>query len=93
MDFDPLDKNNAAHNLELAFSVAEKELGIPRLLDVEDLLNVARPDERSIMTYVSEYFHCFAGQDLKEVAARRIQKFVQFNQSMEKQEAEYEDTV
>jgi len=90
LDFEPLDKNDNAKNLELAFDVAEKQLGIPRLLDVEDLTNVARPDERSIMTYVSEYFHKFAGQDLKEQAARRIQKFVQFNRGMENQESEYE---
>jgi len=42
------------------------------------------------MTYVSEYFHCFAGQDLKEQAARRIKKFVQFNQGIEKDEQDYE---
>lgn len=35
------------------------------------------------MTYVSEYFHCFASMDVKEAAARRVQKFVQFNQSVE----------
>jgi len=90
LDFEPLDKNDNAKNLELAFDVAEKHLNIPRLLDVEDLTNVAKPDERSIMTYVSEYFHCFAGQDLKEQAARRIQKFVQFNQGIERDEQDYE---
>jgi len=90
LDYDPLDKNDAAKNLELAFDIAEKQLGIPRLLDVEDLTNVAKPDERSIMTYVSEYFHCFAGMDLKELAARRIQKFVRFNQGIENDERNYE---
>jgi len=42
------------------------------------------------MTYVSEYFHYFSGFDLNEKSARRIQKFVQFNQSMEKMEQDYE---
>jgi hypothetical protein len=32
LDFDKLEKKNARENLELAFEVAEKELGIPRLL-------------------------------------------------------------
>jgi len=90
LDYDSLSKDNNAHNLELAFDIAEKQLGIPRLLDVEDIANVARPDERSVMTYVSEYFHYFSGSDLKEKSARRIQKFVQFNQSMEHMEKDYE---
>uniref|UniRef100_A0A5K3FBY6 Calponin-homology (CH) domain-containing protein n=1 Tax=Mesocestoides corti TaxID=53468 RepID=A0A5K3FBY6_MESCO len=41
-------------NLEIAFSAAEKCLGIPRLLDVEDV-DVENPDERSIMTYISQF--------------------------------------
>ncbi len=45
------------------------------------------------MTYVSEYFHCFASQDIKEKAARRIQKFVQFNQSIEQMQIDYETQV
>jgi len=76
--------------LELAFDVAEQSLGISRLLDVSDITDSPKPDERSIMTYVSEYFHCFAAMDVKELAARRVQKFVQFNQGIEEMETEYE---
>ena len=41
-------------NLEQAFSRAEKHLGIPRLLEPEDV-DCERPDKRSIMTYVSQF--------------------------------------
>jgi len=93
LDFDSLSKGDAAKNLELAFEVAEQSLGISRLLDVSDITDSPKPDERSIMTYVSEYFHCFAAMDVKENAARRVQKFVQFNQGIEEMEAEYESTA
>uniref|UniRef100_A0A2K6TC77 Spectrin repeat containing nuclear envelope protein 1 n=1 Tax=Saimiri boliviensis boliviensis TaxID=39432 RepID=A0A2K6TC77_SAIBB len=41
-------------NLEDAFTIAETELGIPRLLDPEDV-DVDKPDEKSIMTYVAQF--------------------------------------
>lgn len=42
--------------LEHAFDVAETALGIARLLDAEDV-DVDKPDERSIMTYVAQFLH------------------------------------
>lgn len=42
--------------LTTAFQVAMEKMTIPRLLDPEDLVGVETPDERSIMTYVSEYY-------------------------------------
>jgi len=89
LDYHSLDKNNAKHNLELAFAAGER-LGIPRLLDVEDLLT-DRPDERSVMTQVSEYFHRFAAQDQKETAARRAAKFLRFAKQMEAKKQGYEE--
>ena len=52
--FQGLKPENAEKNLENAFSVAEEELGIPRLLDVEDFI-LDELDEKSIMTYLSAF--------------------------------------
>ena len=50
IDYDTLDKSDHKGNMQLAFDIATKEIGIPDLLDVEDVADVARPDERSLMT-------------------------------------------
>ncbi|KAF9430312.1 actinin alpha 2 [Podila epigama] len=42
--------------LTMAFDIAFKNMALPRLLDPEDLVDVETPDERSIMTYISEYY-------------------------------------
>lgn len=42
--------------LEAAFQAAEQQLGIARLLDPEDV-DVSKPDDKSIMTYVAQFLH------------------------------------
>lgn len=89
INFDQLSKDNPRENLELAFDVAEKHLGIARLLDVEDIAEVVKPDERSIVTYVSEYFHCFTSQDQTGVAGRRLSKWLDFAKTTESLKSDY----
>eukprot|EP00462_Mataza_sp_D1_P021880 CAMPEP_0175141880 /NCGR_PEP_ID=MMETSP0087-20121206/12398_1 /TAXON_ID=136419 /ORGANISM="Unknown Unknown, Strain D1" /LENGTH=920 /DNA_ID=CAMNT_0016425439 /DNA_START=235 /DNA_END=2997 /DNA_ORIENTATION=+ len=52
IDVDELDPANAESNLNLAFGVAESELGLPPLLQASDLAAGKKPDERSVMNYV-----------------------------------------
>lgn len=56
----------ARENLEEAFRIAHYSLGIPRLLEPEDV-TINAPDEQSIMTYVSQFLEHFPGiQELEE---------------------------
>uniref|UniRef100_A0A671MC00 Actinin, alpha 2b n=1 Tax=Sinocyclocheilus anshuiensis TaxID=1608454 RepID=A0A671MC00_9TELE len=77
-------------NLNLAFDIAEKHLDIPKMLDAEDILNTPKPDERAIMTYVSCFYHAFAGAEQAETAANRICKVLGVNQENEKLMEDYE---
>uniref|UniRef100_A0ABI7XHX2 Actinin alpha 2 n=1 Tax=Felis catus TaxID=9685 RepID=A0ABI7XHX2_FELCA len=73
IDYSKLNKDDPIGNINLAMEIAEKHLDIPKMLDAEDLVYTARPDERAIMTYVSCYYHAFAGaQKLLEWIRRTI---------------------
>jgi len=62
IDYDGLDKNDIYGNNELAFRIAENHLGIPALLDPEDMACVEIPDRLSILTYLSQFYQTFSSQ-------------------------------
>ena len=49
-------------NCQIAFSLAETQLDIPSLLDIRDMQDSSQLDRRSILTYLSQYYHKFASQ-------------------------------
>lgn len=90
IDYDALDKNDHRGNMQLAFDIAHKEIGIPDLLDVEDVCDVAKPDERSLMTYIAYWFHAFSQMEKVENAGRRVEKFVNNMQGAWEMQSAYE---
>lgn len=55
-DFDALSPKNRRHNFELAFRVAEEKADIAPLLDVEDMVMMAKPDWKCVFTYVQSIY-------------------------------------
>ncbi|KAF6732742.1 Calmin [Oryzias melastigma] len=62
-------------NLEDAFRIAHYSLGIPRLLEPEDV-GFNEPDEQSIIMYVSQFLEHFPGLEEAEESAHLIERSV-----------------
>ncbi|KAM9356101.1 uncharacterized protein clmna isoform 2-T2 [Pholidichthys leucotaenia] len=66
---------SARENLEDAFRIAHYSLGIPRLLEPEDVTMNA-PDEQSIMMYVSQFLEHFPGIEEPEESYQLIEQSI-----------------
>jgi dystonin len=79
VEWKKLDRRAVRERIDLAFHVMEREYGVTRLLDPEDV-DTPEPDEKSIITYVSQLYDVFpeppAGHPLFDVEAqKRLQQF------------------
>lgn len=89
INYAQLNKSNPAANLNNAFTVAERKLGISRLLEPEDV-NVEYPDEKIIMTYVVSFYHYFSKMKDEQVQGKRIAKVVSSAIQIDNDIAQYE---
>jgi len=59
IEYDVLDPDDVYGNNSLAFNVAEQHLGIPSLLDPQDMVECELLDRLSILTYLAQFFQAF----------------------------------
>jgi len=88
VNYNDMYDKSAEEKLDTAFTACET-LGIPRLLEVEDLTEVDIPDDKAVMTYVSEMFKLFSKQDIKDNAREHIGRFLAFQRKMDLKIGDY----
>ncbi|XP_073400201.1 F-actin-monooxygenase MICAL3 isoform X10 [Dendrobates tinctorius] len=77
IDFGSLDERNVEKNNQLAFDIAERELGISPIMTGKEMASVGEPDKLSMVVYLSQFYEMFkettntegADQNLDEKAA------------------------
>ena len=89
IQYDRLSKSNAMYNLNNAFDVADREFGLVKLLDAEDV-DVEMPDEKSVITYVVTYYHYFSKWKQETVQGKRIAKVVGLEMELDRMIEDYE---
>uniref|UniRef100_A0A9J8CVG9 F-actin monooxygenase n=1 Tax=Cyprinus carpio carpio TaxID=630221 RepID=A0A9J8CVG9_CYPCA len=64
IDYDSLNEQDCAKNLQLAFDVAEKEFGIKPFITGKELAAGQEPDKTSMGNYLSKFYELFRGTPL-----------------------------
>lgn len=78
-----LDESSAVHNNQLAFSILEKELGIPPVMSASDLAKTGQIDKLSMVLYLTQIQKAFTvpakGKNPKKcdtTVAQRVERAV-----------------
>lgn len=86
LNYSNYDKSNSEKNLTDAFDIAEQHLGVPKLVDPVEV-SEGDVDERSLILYVSLFFHAFVAKEqqsaLEEDKARMEAKMLGLQGSLE----------
>ncbi|XP_051243111.1 MICAL-like protein 1 isoform X2 [Dicentrarchus labrax] len=81
IDFSSLSKDNVYQNNKLAFEIAETKLGIPALLDPNDMVCTKAPDCLSVITYLAQYYSFFSRKSYAGLASLRSSHVTVLNKS------------
>ena len=88
IDYESLDSSDPQTNAGLAFDAAEQNFGIPQLLEPADI-DVPKPDEKVVMTYVAELYKYFSKFAKADAMVRGIKEAVACTQRHDKMIEEY----
>ncbi|XP_070687650.1 F-actin-monooxygenase MICAL2 isoform X2 [Pempheris klunzingeri] len=72
IDFDSLNEEDHAANLQLAFDISEREFGIRPFTSVKELSADQELDKARMITYLSKFYELFRGTPLPASASRGV---------------------
>ncbi|OHT09387.1 hypothetical protein TRFO_21709 [Tritrichomonas foetus] len=87
LDYNSLDKGNSLENCTKAFDAC-RQLGLFVYLDPEDIADI-QPDEKSVVTQVSEFFHFFAGESKVEAMADMLRRTISIQREIDELKSNY----
>jgi len=82
LDYNALDRSDHMTACTKAFDAC-RELGITVFLDPEDIVDI-QPDEKSVVTQVSEFFHFFAAESKIGAMVDRVNRTLEVQHEVEK---------
>ncbi|XP_063045342.1 F-actin-monooxygenase mical2b isoform X2 [Engraulis encrasicolus] len=71
IDYDSLNEEDCAQNLQLAFDVAEREFGIKPFTTGKEMAAGQEPDKATMVAYLSKFYELFRGTPLPPSDSRR----------------------
>ncbi|XP_077057829.1 F-actin-monooxygenase mical2b isoform X26 [Siphateles boraxobius] len=71
IDYDSLNEQDCAKNLQLAFDVSEKQFGIKPFITGKEMASGQEPDKTSMSTYLSKFYELFRGTPLPPSDSKR----------------------
>ncbi|KAM3625190.1 uncharacterized protein V6R79_008392 [Siganus canaliculatus] len=72
IDFDSLNEEEHAANLQLAFDISEREFGIRPFASVKELSDDVELDKTKMITYLSKFYELFRGTPLPASGSRGV---------------------
>ncbi|XP_024147952.1 F-actin-monooxygenase mical1 isoform X2 [Oryzias melastigma] len=81
IDMSSLDESSCVHNNQLAFSILQKELGIPPVMSPSDLANSKQIDKLSMVLYLSQIKDGFTLQPQEPLDSLPLSKPVTFSRT------------
>ncbi|XP_061738741.1 F-actin-monooxygenase MICAL2 isoform X5 [Nerophis ophidion] len=72
IDFETLNEENQAANLQLAFDIVEREFGIRPFASVKELSGSLELEKTKMISYLSKIYELFRGTPLPDEGSRRV---------------------